>query len=230
MKICGLIKTTLLDFPEHVAATIFTGGCQFRCPFCQNSDLLSSPAPAIYSEDEVLSFLQKRSGILEGVAITGGEPTLQPDLENFIRKLRSIGLLVKLDTNGYRPDVLKHLCEQQLIDYVAMDIKSCPSSYGKVSGISSLNLLPIMESVDFLKTNTVPFEFRTTLVKELHSENDILEIGKWISGPFPYFLQNYRDSEQVLTSGLHGFNAKELHSFLTLLQPYTPKVCLRGID
>lgn len=230
MKICGLIKTTLLDFPEHVAATIFTGSCQFRCPFCQNSELLSDYAPAAYSEEEILSFLKKRSGILEGVAITGGEPTLQPDLESFICKVRSLGLLIKLDTNGYRPDVLKHLCSQQLIDYVAMDIKSCPSSYGKVSGISSLNLQPILESVDFLKTNTVPFEFRTTLVKELHSENDMLEIGKWISGPFPYFLQNYRDSEQVLTSGLHGFDAEELQSFLKLLKPYTPKVCLRGKD
>lgn len=230
MKICGLMKTTLLDFPGHVAATIFTGGCQFRCPFCQNSDLLPDAVSTEYTEEEILSFLKKRSGVLEGVAISGGEPTLQPDLEVFIRKVRDLGLLVKLDTNGYRPDVLKRLCEQHLLDYVAMDIKSSPDRYSTVSGISGLILKPVHESVDFLKQNTVPFEFRTTLVKELHSAEDMRAIGSWLQGAPKYFLQNYKDSEQVLTAGLHGFTKEELLEFCEILKPYIPNVQLRGID
>ena len=149
MKICGLQKTTLLDFPGHVAATIFTGGCNFRCPFCHNSDLLGNDAPAAFSEDEILNFLKKRRGILEGVAITGGEPTLQPDLRDFIIKIRELGYQIKLDTNGYRPDVLKSLCQDGLIDYVAMDIKTCKERYPVVAGIPSLQMDKIEESVSF---------------------------------------------------------------------------------
>lgn len=224
------MKTTLLDFPGHIAATIFTGSCQFLCPFCQNSALIPNSVLAEYTEEEILAFLKKRSGILEGVAITGGEPTLQPDLESFIRKVRALGFLVKLDTNGYRPDVLKHLCEEKLLDYVAMDIKSCRDRYSIVSGIPNLNLEPIFESISFLKQNTVPFEFRTTLVKELHTAADIQEIGKWLAGDSQYFLQNYKDSDQVLTSGLHGFTKEELLTFASILKPYIPNVNLRGID
>lgn len=224
------MKTTLLDFPGHIAATIFTGSCQFRCPFCQNSALIPNSVLAEYTEEEILAFLKKRSGILEGVAITGGEPTLQPDLESFIRKVRALGFLVKLDTNGYRPDVLKHLCEEKLLDYVAMDIKSCPDHYSIVSGIPNLNLEPIFESISFLKQNTVPFEFRTTLVKELHTAADMEEIGKWLAGDSQYFLQNYKDSDQVLTPGLHGFTKEELLTFASILKPYIPNVNLRGID
>lgn len=224
------MKTTLLDFPGHIAATIFTGSCQFRCPFCQNSALIPNSVLAEYTEEEILAFLKKRSGILEGVAITGGEPTLQPDLQSFIRKVRALGFLVKLDTNGYRPDVLKHLCEEKLLDYVAMDIKSCPDRYRIVSGVPNLNLEPIFESISFLKQNTVPFEFRTTLVKELHTAADMEEIGKWLAGDFQYFLQNYKDSDQVLTSGLHGFTKEELLTFASILKPYIPNVNLRGID
>lgn len=224
------MKTTLLDFPGHIAATIFTGSCQFRCPFCQNSALIPNSVSAEYTEEEILAFLKKRSGILEGVAITGGEPTLQPDLESFIRKVRTLGFLVKLDTNGYRPDVLKHLCEEKLLDYVAMDIKSCPDHYSIVSGIPNLNLEPIFESISFLKQNTVPFEFRTTLVKELHTAADMEQIGKWLAGDSQYFLQNYKDSDQVLTPGLHGFTKEELLTFASILKPYIPNVNLRGID
>lgn len=230
MKICGLMKTTLLDFPGHLAATIFTGSCQFRCPFCQNSALIPNSVSAEYSEEEILAFLKKRSGILEGVAITGGEPTLQPDLESFIRKVRELGFLVKLDTNGYRPNILRHLCEEKLLDYVAMDVKSSPDRYGIVSGIPNMNLAPIFESISFLKQNTVPFEFRTTLVKELHTAADMEEIGKWIAGDSLYFLQNYKDSDQVLTPGLHGFTKEELLSFVSLLKPYVPNVNLRGVE
>ena len=144
MKICGLQKTTLLDFPGHVAATVFTGGCNFRCPFCHNSDLLGNDAEVIYTDEEVLKFLAKRKGILEGVAITGGEPTLQPDLREFILRVRELGYRIKLDTNGSRPDVLKSLCEEGLIDYVAMDIKTCKERYPEVTGIPSANIGVIM--------------------------------------------------------------------------------------
>ena len=156
MKICGLQKTTLLDFPGHVAATIFTGGCNFRCPFCHNSDLLGNDAPAAFTDEEVLDFLKKRRGILEGAAITGGEPTLQPDLEDFIQKVRALEYQIKLDTNGYRPEVLKRLCEKGLVDYVAMDIKACEERYPAVAGVSSLQMENIRESIEFLKSGLFP--------------------------------------------------------------------------
>ena len=230
MKICGLQKTTLLDFPGHVAATIFTGGCNFRCPFCHNSDLLGNDAEAQYTDEEVLQFLAKRKGILEGVAITGGEPTLQPDLEHFILQIRELGYLIKLDTNGSRPDVLKSLCEKRLIDYVAMDIKTCKERYPKVVGIPSANIGSIMESVEFLKQGTVPYEFRTTVVKELHRAEDFARIAKWISGCPNYFLQNYVDSEQVLVAGFSSCSKEELLSFREIIKPYVGHVELRGVD
>lgn len=230
LKICGFLKTTLLDYPEHVAATVFTGGCQFRCPFCQNSELLPHTVKANYTEQEILQFLQKRSHILEGVAITGGEPTLQPDLESFIGNVRKLGLKVKLDTNGYRPDVLKDLCNKKLLDYVAMDIKSSPEHYSIVAGTPNLHLDSILESVEFLKKNTIPFEFRTTLVRELHTLQDMRSISKWLHGDYLYFLQNYKDSEQVLTSGLHGWNQDELLEFLQIAKQDLPNASIRGMD
>lgn len=230
MKICGLQKTTLLDFPGHVAATIFTGGCNFRCPFCHNSDLLGNDAPPAFTEEEVLSFLSKRSGILEGVAITGGEPTLQPDLESFIRRIRSIGLQVKLDTNGYRPDVLKSLCEQGLVDYVAMDIKTCKERYPLLAGIPSIQMEPIEESVDYLKSCHIPYEFRTTVVKELHSAEDFQKIGPWISGCPNYYLQNFVDSGNVLEDGFSGCTKEELLAFSEIVKPFVGQAAIRGID
>lgn len=230
MKICGLQKTTLLDFPGHVAATIFTGGCNFRCPFCHNSDLLGNDAEAAFTDEEVLKFLSKRKGILEGVAITGGEPTLQPDLHDFILRVRELGYKIKLDTNGSRPDILKALCTEGLIDYVAMDIKTCKKRYPEVIGIPSANIGSILESVEFLKQGTVPYEFRTTVVKELHSADDFTRIGQWISGCPNYFLQNYVDSENVLYSGFSSYGKDELLSFLDLVKPYVGHVELRGVD
>ena len=230
MKICGLQKTTLLDFPGHVAATIFTGGCNFRCPFCHNSDLLGNDAEVHYTDEEVLKFLTKRKGILEGVAITGGEPTLQPDLRDFILRVRELGYRIKLDTNGSRPGVLKSLCEEELIDYVAMDIKTCKERYPDVIGIPSANIGSILESVEFLKQGTVPYEFRTTVVKELHSTEDFARIGEWISGCPNYFLQNYVDSENVLVSGFSSCSKEELLSFRDIVKPYVGRVELRGVD
>ena len=230
MKICGLQKTTLLDFPGHVAATIFTGGCNFRCPFCHNSDLLGNDAAAAFTEDEVLKFLVKRRGILGGVAITGGEPTLQPDLREFILKIRELGYRVKLDTNGYRPDVLKSLCNDGLVDYVAMDIKTCKERYPVVAGIPSLHMDKIEESVTFLKTGIVPYEFRTTVVRELHSADDIKKIAVWLSGCSRYFLQNFTDSSNVLDEGFSACSKEELLSYLKLLEPCMEHVEIRGVD
>lgn len=230
MKICGLQKTTLLDFPGHVAATIFTGGCNFRCPFCHNGDLLGSDIPEAFSEEEVLNFLKKRRSILEGIAITGGEPTLQPDLRKFIEKIRDMGYRIKLDTNGYRPDVLRSLCEDSLIDYVAMDIKACKERYPVVAGVPSLQIDKIEESVSFLKTGSIPYEFRTTVVRELHSADDFEKIADWISGCPNYFLQNFTDSENVLYSGFSACTKEELLSYLKLVEPYVGHVEIRGID
>jgi len=230
MKICGLQKTTLLDFPGHVAATIFTGGCNFRCPFCHNSDLLGNDAPAAYSEEEVLAFLARRTGILEGVAITGGEPTLQPDLREFIVKVRELGYQIKLDTNGYKPEILKELCEDGLLDYVAMDIKACKERYPVVAGIPSIHIEKVEESIKFLINGSVPYEFRTTVVKELHSAADFEEIGPWIAGASRYFLQNFVDSGNVLNPVYTSCTKEELLSYMEIVRPFVGQVELRGVD
>ena len=230
MKICGLQKTTLLDFPGHVAATVFTGGCNFRCPFCHNSDLLEHDAEAAFTDEEVLKFLTKRRGILEGVAITGGEPTLQPDLRDFILRVRELGYKIKLDTNGSRPDVLRTLCEEGLIDYVAMDIKTCKERYPVVAGIPSLRMEGIIESVDFLKRGSVPYEFRTTVVRELHSAEDFVRIGEWIAGCPRYYLQNFVDSDNILVSGFSACSKEELMEYQNLVSPYVAHAELRGVD
>lgn len=231
MKLCGLQKTTLLDFPGHVAATIFLGGCNFRCPFCHNGELLGCDAPALYTMEELLSFLRKRASVLEGVCITGGEPALFPDeLEACIREIRSLGYLIKLDTNGSRPDVLTHLCDAGLLDYVAMDIKTCREHYPVVAGVPGLDTAGIEESAAFLMRGTVPYEFRTTVVRELHSADDFVRIGQWLAGCSSYFLQNYVDSPRVLQPGFSCYDAPELLHFAGILKDFIHGVELRGID
>lgn len=231
MKLCGLQKTTLLDFPGRVAATIFTGGCNFSCPFCHNSGLLGSQTPESYNVQDVLDFLTKRRHILEGVCITGGEPTLQPDLEEFIVQIRALGLAVKLDTNGYRPDVLQSLCQKSLLDFVAMDIKAGRSHYSKAAGVSGLFMEQIDESIQFLKSGAIPYEFRTTAVKGIHTAADFREIGPWISGCHDYYIQNFSESGQVLVPNTYSpFSRNELAEFAALVHPYVNHVGLRGID
>ena len=231
MKICGLQKTTLLDFPGRVAATVFTGGCNFRCPFCHNSDLLENNAAEEYSAEEILAFLKKRRRILEGVCITGGEPTLQTDLEDFIKDIRSLGLPVKLDTNGYRPDVLKNLCEKRLLDYVAMDIKAGRGNYGAAAGIDSmLHMERIDESIRFLLTGSVSYEMRTTVVRGIHTAEDFRQIGPWIRGCSRYYLQCFEESEHVLIPGTYApFSREELLAFAELIRPFVGQAALRGI-
>lgn len=231
MKICGLQKTTLLDFPGRVAATLFTGGCNFRCPFCHNSGLLSGDAEAAYSVREILQFLEKRKRILEGVCITGGEPTLQPDLEDFIRDIRSLGLAVKLDTNGYRPDVLKALCQKGLLDYAAMDIKAGRDRYETAAGVCGLDMKRIDESIRFLLEGHLPYELRTTVVRGIHEAEDFRQIGPWIKGCRRYFLQAFKDSGDILVPQAYdAFSAEEMRAFMELVRPYTEEVSLRGID
>lgn len=230
MKICGLQKTTLLDFPGHVAATVFLGGCNFRCPFCHNSGLLGFDAEPLFTEDEILGFLKKRRGILEGVCITGGEPTLTPELEPFIRKIRAMGYLVKLDTNGYRPEILKRLVSLGLLDYAAMDIKAGRENYEAAAGVNIMDMDRIEESVNFLISGNIPYEFRTTAVKGIHRTNDFKDIGKWLEGSSPYYLQNFVDSDQVLCPGYKPFSIEELKEFLEILKTFLPKASLRGVD
>ncbi len=210
MQIHGLNKTTLLDYPEHLAATIFTGKCNFRCPFCHNKSLVINPdeQPCI-EEDEILNYLEKRKSILEGVCITGGEPTLQKDLPEFLQKIKNLGLKIKLDTNGYRPEVIKDLYHKNLIDYVAMDIKATKEKYPEATDIKNLDVSKIEESIRFIIENLNDYEFRTTVVKELHSKEELLKIKEWLKGAKKYKLQNYKDSEGVINPIYTAYSEKE---------------------
>lgn len=231
MQIHGLNKTTLLDYPEHVAATVFTGGCNFQCPFCHNKDLVLNPAgQPLIEEEEIFAFLKKRKGIITGICVTGGEPTLQPDLKQFLAGVKELGLKVKLDTNGYRPAVLADVVESGLADYVAMDIKASKGNYGRAAGCETLETEKIEESVNYLMQNKVPYEFRTTIVKELHTETEIKKIGEWLQGCRAYFLQSYEENENVIRPGFHSCTEEELAEFVKILQQYIKNVKLRGVN
>ena len=231
MYICGLNKTTLLDYPEHLAATLFLGGCNFLCPFCQNSSLvLPERYPDAIPLEEVLTFLKKRSHMLEGVCITGGEPTLQKDLPNLIASIKQLGLKVKLDTNGNLPDMLSYLLEQNLLDYVAMDIKNSPAKYPLTVGIPDFSINNIEKSVSILRNCAIPYEFRMTIVKELHTHTDMHDIGTWLVGSPVLFLQSFVDSGEILQEGLSAHSKETLLDFRDILKTYITKVELRGIS
>ena len=231
MLISGLQKTTLVDYPGRVACTIFTGGCNFRCPYCQNSDLVLYPEETEpYSEEEIFDHLARRQGVLSGVCISGGEPTLQPDLAVFLKKIKELGLLVKLDTNGYRPEVVEDLFRQGLLDYIAMDIKSSPEHYAAVAGFPGLQMDRIRESAAFIQGCGLPYEFRTTVVRELHRAEDFLSIGRWLQGAEAYFLQSYQESEGVISPVFSAYSKEELEAFQSLLLPFIPNTRLRGVD
>lgn len=230
MKICGLNKTTLLDYPGKVAATIFVGGCNFRCPFCHNGDLVlhSKEMPEI-SEDEVLSFLKKRKNVLEGVCITGGEPTLYKELPDFISKIKELGYMVKLDTNGSHPRMVEELIEEKKVDYIAMDIKAPIWGYVKVCGVN-IDTEKIEKSVELLKRGKIPYEFRTTIVKELHSKEDILEIGKWLCGAENYYLQSYQKTDKNICRGFSAMEKELLSELEKELQIFVKNVKVRGVE
>ena len=228
MKIHGFQSLTLLDYPGKVACTVFLGGCNFRCPFCQNTGLVLAPErEAVVPMEEVMGVLRKRRGMLDGVCITGGEPTLTSDLREFILRVRELGYLV--DTNGYRPEVLENLLAEGLLDYVAMDIKSSPENYARVAGLPGLDLQRIRHSVELLMGAGVDYEFRTTVAQGLHTREDIEAIGRWLQGCRRYFLQNYRESEQVMMPVFAGFSREQLENFRRLLLEYIPQVGIRGV-
>ena len=215
MKINGFQKLTLLDFPEKMACIVFTAGCNFRCPFCHNASLVTHiDNDAAYTEEEIFSYLEKRKGLLEGVCISGGEPLLQPDIEEFIKKIKAMGYAVKLDTNGSFPEKLIHLAESGLIDYVAMDIKNCKEKYALTAGNEALNIGDIEKSVDFLLRGTVDYEFRTTVEDSLHTVEDIEKIADWIKGAKRYFLQNFTDSGDIIGEKMNSVEKEKINAML----------------
>ena len=229
MLLRGLQKTTLLDFPGTVACTVFTGGCNFRCPFCHNASLIENLAgDERLSEENFFAFLAKRRGLTDGVCITGGEPLLQKDIVSFVSRIREMGYLVKIDTNGSFPDALRTLCEGGLVDYVAMDIKNAKDAYAETAGTARDILPAVEESVALLKEGRVPYEFRTTVVKGLHNEERMRKIGAWLGDVPHYFIQNFSDAGEVLTDGLSGFTPSELDALLASVLPFIPSARVRG--
>lgn len=225
MQIGGLQKLTLLDFPGHVACTVFLNGCNFRCPFCHNSPLIFGTNGI--SEDEVFEFLRKRQGLLDGVAITGGEPLLSKQLEPLLHKIKALGYLVKLDTNGSFPDKLNTLISDKLVDYVAMDIKNSPEKYDLTVGASGF-LSQVERSVSLLMRSDIQYEFRTTVVDELHEAKDFHAIGTWLKGAKQYFLQCYVDSGAILSPGLHAPSKEKLEQCLAIAGQYIKNSQIRG--
>ena len=228
MRIGGLQKMTLLDYPGRVACTVFLPGCNFRCPFCHNTPLVLGGGEDI-PEEEFFRFLEKRRSLLDGVAITGGEPLLQPELEGFLRRIRALGFLVKLDTNGAFPERLEAVVCAGLADYVAMDIKNSPARYAETAGVPGLALTPIFRSVSFLLRGTVDYEFRTTAVAELHDDASFLKLGDWLAGAKRYYIQCFQPRDTVLRAGLSAPTETQLHRWAELVRPKIPTVEIRGI-
>jgi len=230
MTISGMQKLTLLDYPGNTACLIFTQGCNFRCPFCHNRDLVGNEIKhEIIDEKEVFKYLEKRKGILDGICITGGEPLLQRDIEEFITKVKEMGFKVKLDTNGSSPSRLKSLLDKGLLDYVAMDIKNDFLNYDKTSGIERINIENIKRSIDIIENSNVEYEFRTTVVKELHDLLQLERICEYLGPNVKYYIQNYKDCDTVLQKGLSGFDENELISIQNQLRMTNPNVMVRGI-
>ena len=229
MKIHGIMKMSLLDFPGYVAATVFLGGCDMRCPFCHNFELTDYNAPAIWEEADLFKFLDTRKRLLDGVAFTGGEPLLRKDLPEVIRKIREMGFKIKLDTNGNHPEKLIALVEEGLLDYVAMDIKNSPEKYPLTCGVPDFSMDNVRRSVDFLLSGKVPYEFRTTVVKNYHTREDMENIGKWISGADKYFLQGFVERDTVPVEGLSACSEEQMKVFLDIVKPYVKEAGLRGI-
>ena len=230
MKIHGLQKMTLLDFPGRVACTVFLGGCDMRCPFCHNAELIDGSAPPVMEESELLSFLEKRKGLLDGVAFTGGEPLLRDDLDGLFERIQALGYPIKLDTNGTHPDRLARLTGKGLVQYVAMDVKNAPERYAETVGVPDFDLAPVRESVRLLLTGKVPYEFRTTVVAEFHDGESIRGIGEWIRGAERYYLQKFTDRDSVPFAGLHAPADGDLRAWVKIAEPFVREAGLRGVD
>lgn len=230
MKFYGMQKMTLLDYPGYVACTLFTGGCNFRCPFCHNALLvLDLDENYTIPEEEVLAFLKKRQGLLDGVCVTGGEPLINKDIGDFLSKVKELGFKIKLDTNGTKPALLKELVSQNLVDYVAVDIKNSPEKYAETVGLKSFDMSTINETVNFLMNGSVDYEFRTTVTKQFHTEKSMEEAARFIRGAKRYFLQNFVDSGNLIGSGITGQSKEEMEKLLSVVKKYVPDSCLRGI-
>ncbi len=235
MTIAGLQKMTLLDYPGKVACTVFLQGCNFRCPFCHNSELLGAQGPEPVSREDLMAFLKKRAGLLEAVCITGGEPTLQKELPRLLSDIKALGYAVKLDTNGMQPEVLKSVVEQGLVDYVAMDIKNCPERYPETAGLDRLELSKIEQSITFLLEGNVEYEFRTTVVAQLHNVFGMTAIGQWLQTlsekkAEKYFIQSFVDRDSVLSRGLCAPNPTDLQDFLKAILPFVHSAKIRGFE
>ena len=230
MKIHGLQKMTLLDFPGRVACTVFLGGCDYRCPFCHNFELVDGTAPAVMDDGELLSFLRKRQGLLDGVAITGGEPCLHAGLPDLLARIRELGFATKLDTNGCHPRMLERLLSDQLVDYVAMDVKNSPEKYARTAGVERVDLDAIAESIRLIMDGAPDYEFRTTVVEEFHEESDFHAMGEMIRGARRYFLQCLTDRDSVPFGNLHAPSRETLEKYREIARNYVPDTELRGVD
>ena len=227
MYLGGLQKLTLLDYPGKLACTIFTSGCNYRCPFCHNASLVTHPSEPV-SVDDVLEFLKKRRGVLQGVCVTGGEPLLQKDIRDLLRRLRDLGYEIKLDTNGSFPDKLRRAVEEGLVDYVAMDVKNCAAAYGETVGLEPFDTEAVSESVRYLLSDAVDYEFRTTVVREFHDAQRLTALAEWIAGAKRYYLQSFADSGDLICPGLHGYDRDEMEQLRQAVAEVLPCVELRG--
>lgn len=230
LHLFGFQKLTLLDYPGKLASTVFTGGCNFRCPFCHNADLVFLPENTTeVKKSNLMAYFKKRRDILDGVCISGGEPLLHPELEPFLHRLKDFGYKIKLDTNGSQPQQLRHLVEEGLLDYVAMDIKNSQQRYAETIDVQAFDITPILETVSYLLANPIPYEFRTTIVKEFHTLEDMQKIATWIQGANAYYLQNFEDGAQVIRQGLHPVSKQELQSFADIITPFVKHTSIRGL-
>lgn len=232
MKVTGIQKLTLLDYPGVVACTVFTAGCNFRCPFCHNA-LLVLPEQIddeCLTDDEVFGFLKKRRGVLDGVAVTGGEPLLHADMPEFLARVKELGYKIKLDTNGSNPELLSEIVKNKLVDRVAMDIKNAPEEYARTIGLKYFDIAPVERSKEMLLRGDIDYEFRTTVVKGIHTKESLIGAAKWIEGAKEYYLQQFKDSGNlILPDGLSAYDEKQMHALADAVRDYVPTVEVRGV-
>lgn len=232
MKVTGIQKLTLLDYPGVVACTVFTAGCNFRCPFCHNAMLVLPEQidNECLTDDEVFGFLQKRRGVLDGVAVTGGEPLLHADMPEFLARVKELGYKIKLDTNGSNPELLSEIIKNKLVDRVAMDIKNAPEEYARTIGLKSFDIAPVERSKEMLLRGDIDYEFRTTVVKGIHTKESLIGAAKWIEGAKEYYLQQFKDSGNlILPDGLSAYDEKQMHTLADAVRDYVPTVEVRGV-
>lgn len=232
MKVTGIQKLTLLDYPGVVACTVFTAGCNFRCPFCHNAMLVLPEQidDECLTDDEVFGFLKKRRGVLDGVAVTGGEPLLHADMPEFLARVKELGYKIKLDTNGSNPELLSEIVKNKLVDRVAMDIKNAPEEYARTIGFKSFDIAPVERSKEMLLRGDIDYEFRTTVVKGIHTKESLIGAAKWIEGAKEYYLQQFKDSGNlILPDGLAAYDEKQMHALADAVRDYVPTVEVRGV-